>query len=137
MGGVLDIVRDVTETVLAEKAKRQSEERLDLAMEAAELGMWFHDPETGVVFADDRMYRIFGSPDRSGSAAYWLEILHPEDKELVGRHFAEAMEGKRGYDLEYRIVKSDGVHWIRSKGRVIGAPGLLWLAHSGGVARGA
>ena len=121
--GVLDVVRDVTETVLAEKARRESDERLDLAMEAAELGMWFYDPETGVVVADDRMHRIFGSPAPSGSVTYWLDLLHPEDSKLVGKHFQEALQGRHVYDLEYRIVRPEGVHWIRSKGRVVGAPG--------------
>ena len=123
--GVLDIVRDVSSIVIADKARRESEERLELAMEAAELGMWSYEPDTGVVVADERMHRIFGSPDLSGSVTYWLDLLHPDDSVRVGKHFSEALEGKHSYDLDYRIVRPDATRWIRSKGRLIqpaGAP---------------
>ena len=119
--GVLDIVRDVSEMVLAAKARRENEERLDLAMGAAELGMWSYDPVSDIVAADARMHRIFGSPDLSGSVTYWLDLLHPDDSARVKEHFAEALAGKHPYDLEYRIMHRDGIRWIRSKGRLIDA----------------
>ena len=59
IAGVLDVAQDRTEEALAGKARRESEEHLNLAMESAELGMWFYDPATGIVVADDRMHRIF------------------------------------------------------------------------------
>lgn len=120
--GVLDVVKDVTTAVLTERSKRESDERLDLAMEGAELGMWFYDSESGVVVADRRMHKIFGSPDTAGPVDYWLDLLDPEDSERVGEHFAGALSGKHLYDLEYRILRADGVRWVRSKGRVVGPP---------------
>ena len=120
IAGVLDVAQDRTEEVSAEKDKQESEERLGLAMESAELGMWFYDPSTRTVVADDRMHRIFGSPDREGPVDYWLKLLHPEDSDRVARHFEEALEGKHPYDLEYRIIRHDGIRWLRSKGRIAG-----------------
>ena len=118
IAGVLDVAQDRTEEMLAGKARRESEEHLNLAMESAELGMWFYDPANGIVVADDRMHRIFGSPKESGSVGYWLDLLHPEDSERVRQHFEESLQGQHPYDLEYRIVRPDGIRWLRSKGQV-------------------
>jgi PAS domain S-box-containing protein len=118
VAGVLDVAQDRTEEARTERAKRESDERLNLAMESADLGMWSYDPATGIVAADERMHRIFGSPQGAGSINYWLDLLHPDDSERVGKHFQESLEGKHPYELEYRIIRPDGVRWLRSKGRI-------------------
>lgn len=118
IAGVLDVAQDRTKEAAAAKAKRESEERLHIAMESAELGMWFYDPSNLRVVADERMHHIFGSPQGAGSVNYWLDLIHAEDSERVGRHFQESLEGKHPYDLEYRIVRPDGIRWVRSKGQV-------------------
>ncbi len=123
IAGVLDIAQDQTEEAATAKAKRESEERLNLAMDSADQGMWFYDSQTGIVVADERMHRIFGSPQGEGSVNYWLTLLHPEDSERVAQMFQGALEGKHPYDVEYRIVRPDGVRWVRSKGRLTGACG--------------
>ena len=117
--GLLDIAQDVTASIEASKARRESEQHLNLAMQSADLGMWFYDALTGIVIADDRMHAIFGSPQGKGSIDYWLDLLHPDDSQRVGQHFADALAGKHPYELEYRIVRPDGIHWLRSKGRVV------------------
>ena len=121
--GVLEPFRDVTEAVRTAAAKRESDERLELALEGAGLGMWFYDPETGIVHADDRMHRIFGSPDPVGTPEYWLNLVHPEDRSRVAEHFAGAVAGKHPYDIEYRIAYPDGIRWVRTKGRLFGEEG--------------
>ena len=121
--GILEPFRDVTEAVLTAAAKRESDERLELALEGAGLGMWFYNPESGIVHADDRMHRIFGSPGPAGPPEYWLDLVHPEDRSRVGEHFAGAVAGKHPYDIEYRILHPDSVRWLRTKGHLFGADG--------------
>ncbi len=89
-------------------------------MEAAELGMWSYDPVERVFTADATMQRIFGSPAPAGGFDYWITMLHPEDRERAETHFTQALAGELPYDIEYRILRSDGIRWLRSKGRVVG-----------------
>ena len=98
----------------------EQNEHLQLAMDCAVMGIWSYDPAEGIVVADERMHRIFGSLTLEGAIENWLERIHPEDRTRVEEHLAGALAEKHLYDLEYRILRDDGVRWIRSKGR------LLW-----------
>lgn len=109
-----------TATALAERKLLQSHEEFETGMEAACLGMWHFDPKTGIVTADERMHRIFGSPEPNGVVDYWLDLLHPEDRDRVGEHFAGVLAGKHDYDIEYRILRKGEVRWVRSKGKAVG-----------------
>lgn len=62
--------------MLATQGLHRSEQELQPAMESAGMGMWFYDPATLVVFADERMDRIFGSPEPNGVVDHWLDLLH-------------------------------------------------------------
>jgi len=114
-------VRDITDRKLAEEALRDSEERLQLALESANLGTWSYDAETGISTGDPAMQRIFGSEQASGDFHYWMKFAHPDDREAIGADFAAALSGDAAYETEYRIVRpTDGeVRWIRSVGRVL------------------
>ena len=126
LSGIVCFALDVTERRhsghalrQSEETQRRSEERLQLAMEAADLGMWFYDFADRVVVADQTMHRLFGSPERGGEMHEWLGRLHPEDNDRVRAHAVQALAGEHPYDLEYRIQRPDGVRWVRSKGRVV------------------
>ncbi|RRA48090.1 PAS domain-containing protein [Acidipila sp. EB88] len=119
----LGIVLDITSRKESEETLTRREEQLQLAMESAELGMWSFDTEQGVLIADATTQRILNAPVRQGTIDYWLQFIHPEDADRAAIHFDEALAGIRPYQLEYRIVRADGIRWIRSKGRVVGQPG--------------
>ncbi len=105
-----------------------ADEDLQLALDCAGMGIWHYDVSTGLVTADDRVQEIFGSVEATGNIAYWLEFLHPDDRERVVRHFREALAGASRYELEYRIVHPDGERWVRSKGRVLAQPAMRMFA---------
>jgi PAS domain S-box-containing protein len=121
--GVVNPGSEDTATVLAERTLRTREEEFDLAMESAGLGMWHYNPKSQLVVADQRMHRIFGSPATDAPLAYWLLLLHPEDREMVEKHFEGALQGAHLYDLEYRILRNGETRWVRSKGKVVGPNG--------------
>lgn len=118
--GVANPGHEDTVAFLAERELRKSREELSVGLEAASLGMWHFDPKTGMVIADERMHRIFGSPEPNGAVDYWLDLLHPEDRDRVGEHFRGVLAGKHDYDIEYRILRNDEVRWVRSKGKAYG-----------------
>jgi PAS domain S-box-containing protein len=114
---------DVTSRTLSEAARRDSEEQLRLATEAAEIGLWDVDVGSDRLFWPPRVKAMFGiSPDRPVSLRDdFYPCLHPEDHDRVAEAFSAALDPKRRalYDVEYRTIgKEDGViRWVAAKGR--------------------
>jgi PAS domain S-box-containing protein len=133
-GAVVELrgsVRDITDRKLVEEALRSSEERLQLALQAARLGTWSYDQATGIGTADGIMQRMFGASQPAGDFDYWIAFVHPEEREATGLGFQSSLSGITGYEGEYRIIRpNDGeIRWIRSLGRITrGADGPLRMA---------
>ena len=103
-------------------ALADSEERLRLATEAAELGFWDVDPINETLLWPARVKAMFGiSPHVPVTMQDFYDRLHPEDRERTSAAYALASDPSRRelYDVEYRTVgKEDGVvRWVAAKGR--------------------
>ncbi len=97
-------------------------EHLQLALEAAHLGTWYWDEETGRTVWDARLEAIHGMAPGTFGGTYedWKASIHPADRaECVAR--VEAVMAAPGpYVLLHRCVWPDGsVHWIEGRGRVM------------------
>jgi PAS domain S-box-containing protein len=101
-----------------DSALRESEERLKLAAEAAEIGMWLLDIEGQRFWATDRARTIFGyEPDLDITMERFMESVSPSCREPVAEAVRRAVEGGSGIDIEYRIVLPDGrERWLHSCG---------------------
>ncbi|HEX8385350.1 MAG TPA: PAS domain S-box protein [Rubricoccaceae bacterium] len=105
----------------AERALREREAHLDLALDAAGLATWeWFVPEDRVVWSD-RMYVLYGyvvggvEPDY----ATWASHIHPDDRPAVDLALERAMEGEPDYAVEFRIVPAGGgERWIEARGRL-------------------
>lgn len=128
---------DLTAVARAEAAAAESERRLRLAHEAAELGSWQWDMASGLVVWDTRLEEIFGLPPGGydGTFDTWLAMIHPDHRDEVMEIVNDALARRASYRLDFRVVWPDGsVHWVESYGRVTsddaGAPtgtiGCVW-----------
>ncbi|MEH1785062.1 MAG: PAS domain-containing protein [Nostoc sp.] len=99
---------------------RESEERIRLATNAAELGMWFWNITTNEVIWTEKCKQLFGmSLEAEISFEIFLNCVYPEDRQCIHEAIAHSIEEKVDCDIEYRILWSDGsIHWIAAKGRV-------------------
>lgn len=114
------IVQDVTASMLAERLKRESEERLDFAMEAADIGDWDMDLRTNVARRSLRHDQCFGYTKPVAQWGYGTLLAHifEEDRSRVDRSYQSAMAGEGDYNVEFRVNWPDqSVHWLWSKGR--------------------
>lgn len=122
--GVIGISVNITERQKAEEALRESEYFFKESQRAGYIGSYKTDFVAGFWESSEVLDRIFGI-DKSyvRNLAGWLEIIHPDDREMMGHYLTEEVIGKRGtFNKEYRIVrKSDGeVRWVNG----LGKPGL-------------
>jgi PAS domain S-box-containing protein len=62
----------------------------------------------------NRGVREFTGRTHEELALHWFELVHPEDGPRVRAAWADARAGSRGYKLEYRLRRRDGVYrWLR------------------------
>jgi PAS domain S-box-containing protein len=107
----------------AEASLRQSEERMSLAAEAANLGLWMWDVERNEVWMTDKGRTLLGfTPDERVDYAAVAALVHPEDREAREANIRHAVETKGEYTMEYRVVLPDStVRWIGTRGHFIEA----------------
>lgn len=117
---MLGVLQDITERKQTEIALLQSKERLHIATESTNTGMWFWDLTDNKLVWTDVCKRLFGL-DLAGEMTYkrFLEALHPEDRDRTHAAVQKAITERKVYEIEYRCVWSDGsTHWILAQGRV-------------------
>lgn len=116
---MVGVVVDISDRKQAEIDLHNSEERLRLATEAADLGMWFWDLTDNNLVWTTRCKTLFGiDPDRSMSYELFLSSLHPDDRDRTQKAVIRTLEEKVEYNIEYRTIWPDGsLHWIAAKGR--------------------
>ncbi len=116
------MVVDITERKAAEAELMAARADLDLAVQAARMGRWDHNPHAGIRFWDARARDIFGlAEDVDNSYEAYERLIHPEDIAGVRAAGAAALNpsGKGRINHEYRIHRaSDGERrWIETFGR--------------------
>ncbi len=113
------VMQDITARKGTEEDLRRSDERLNTAMDAARLGGWDWDLETGRIIWFGYHAALFGLGDDQFDGRYetFEQYVHPEDRKGVSHALAEARDQGKTYAHEYRVVWPDGsAHWIAARG---------------------
>lgn len=111
------ILRDATERKVMEAQLLEVTDRLTLAARAGQVGIWDHDVVNDVLVWDDQMFRLYGITREQFGGAYeaWQAGIHPEDRRRADEEHQLALQGKRDFDTEFRVVWTDGsIHYIRA-----------------------
>jgi two-component system sensor kinase FixL len=111
---------DVTELVNKDQALRESEERMRVAAEAINLGIWEWDLTKDEIWATNARRALVGWP-ASGKIDWndFLSSLHPDDRDRVRQTVDDAIRGGEDFDSEYRLILPDGiVRWMSMRGSV-------------------
>jgi len=113
--GVAAIERDITERKRAEQELRDTEQRLSLALRAAEVGVWDLDFAANTVWRSPRHDEIFGYDELLPRWDLELLIDHvlPEDRDGARHAFKLGVEAGQ-LNLECRIVRhcDQALRWI-------------------------
>ncbi len=120
--GTASIGRDITEQVRSQRALRESEERLRLALSASRTGIWDVELATGKVTWTEECFSIFGiTPEQfDGKADRFWERVHHDDVQRIRTAFEMSLARRVPYRQEFRIVRPDGeLRWVVNYGRVV------------------
>lgn len=116
-------IRALEKEADAARAVQESEERLRLALAAADQGMYDLNVQTGETVVNDEYARMLGydpATFRETNEA-WIERLHPEDREPVAAVYRKYIAGEIPvYKVEFRQRTAEGGwKWILSLGKVV------------------
>jgi PAS domain S-box-containing protein len=119
----LCLVTDFTERKQMEVVLRESEQRLELALEGGAIGLWDWNLKTGRAVLGEwatRMRRNVGY-EQPPNIRNWKRAVHPDDWEKVSEVLNGHLSGRLPfYEVEYRMrTKSGEWKWFRSRGKVV------------------
>ena len=128
---------DITERKAVELRVQSLTERLQLATEAAQVGIWDFDIAQNKLVWDKRMLELYGVAGGTfdGTFGAWKDRVHPDDRARAEVEYREAVDGKKPYNTSFRIVRPDGeereicarAHVQRNPaGRAVRVVGVHW-----------
>jgi len=117
------IVQDITERKHVEFLKKESEERLTLAVNAARAGIWDWVHKTGELKFNSYFYEILGFAENEieNNLQAFVELVHPADVEMVRTEFGNLFSKQTSvFRAEYRMkTKTNTWKWILTYGEVV------------------
>jgi PAS domain S-box-containing protein len=106
----------------AEASSRQDEERLAMAMTAAQMGTWEWDMQKNTAKWSTETKRIFGllPDDPETSSEEFYQMIHPDDRLSVQNAIARSVNEGTPYEAEFRMIHPDrSIRWVRGRGKVL------------------
>lgn len=118
--GLTCVVRNVTETRRTAESLRESDLRLSMAVQSANMGVWDVDMQTGKTLWLGNTESLFGyAPGEYGGTQAEFESRIPtDDLETMKQIGQQAVKERKPFQVEHRVIWPDGsVHWLSSHGQ--------------------
>jgi len=118
---VLAVVRDITDRRAAEEQKQKllMHDRLQFALDAAQLGWWHYDPLRRVISGDTRSKEILGVTADEIAIDEIVKLMHPDDAERVWAALGTSLDpiDRRRSAAEFRVWRGGTeVRWVEVHG---------------------
>lgn len=112
--GLIGVIQDVTESKMAERALRRSEQRLAMALAASRMGVWEWDARTDKSFWSPECLEILKLDDDCATFDSFLEMVHPDDIARAEDMRRKVREGRAVGPEDFRVVgpRGDGERWV-------------------------
>jgi len=115
-------VQDISDLKQIESQLRESDERLELAMEGTGLVLWDWHIAEGKVIPGKRWFDLLGftNEELGNNIDDWMNLTHPKDLERATQKISSHFQSETAsFESEHRLRHKDG-HWvlIEAKGKV-------------------
>ncbi len=103
---VIGVARDITDSRIAEDALRRSEERLNMALSATNLGLWDWNLVNNEVYFSPIWFSMLGyGPDElPQKLETWTNLLHPDERDVALNAVQEVIKNREElFDIEFRL----------------------------------
>ena len=118
--GYQGVDTDITERKVADEALKESEFFFKESQKAAFIGSYKTEFIKGFWESSEVLDKIFGiDKDYNRSVQGWIEIVHPDERELMNNYLMEEVIAKqKPFNKEYRIVRKNDsqVRWVLGQG---------------------
>ncbi|AVU76324.1 bifunctional diguanylate cyclase/phosphodiesterase [Pseudomonas sp. Fig-3] len=119
---LLSTFLDTTERKLAEQALKDSQERLDLALDSAQLGTWDWHIPSGMLYGSARAAQLHGLEPKPFHESFdaFFEGVPDDERNNMRNAYRSLREGPAGnYQLTYRVQMPDGsARYLESRARL-------------------
>lgn len=109
-------MNDVTDRIRASIELKESEAKLREAQKIGKMGHWELDVRSNQLSWSEQLYRIFQIEPETfeGSYDFFLNTIHPEDRERVNNAYLNSLETKEPYEITHRLLLKNGeVRYVR------------------------
>ncbi|SDQ82923.1 PAS domain S-box-containing protein [Pseudoxanthomonas sp. CF385] len=109
--GLIGASLDITDRKAVEASHREIEERYRLAALATSDAIWDWRMADGHVIWNEALATLFGHDRLESSAQWWLDNIHPDDRERIGDSIHAVIDhGGDVWSAEYRFRRADGAY---------------------------
>lgn len=114
----IDQIVDISELKQSEMINHRLMERITLANEAGEIGVYEWNIVSNEMMWDRRMYAMFGLPvEQKPSLDLWRQSTHPADRDRLDSALLNTTRDATAFDVEYRILHQDGLRSLRTQAK--------------------
>lgn len=123
---------------LAHAARRDflsvDQDRVALALEVGQIGVWEWDLASGKSVWNSQMYRLIGAaPSEEPAAEVLMTLVHTQDRAVLDAKIAHSIATQTDFSDDFRIHRADTgeQRWIAARGRVLTNPAGQAIAMMG------
>lgn len=122
VSGLIGAITDITALQKSKDTLLVQKQRLELALEGSQDGIWDWDMKSDVVFFSSKWKSIMGyeAQDSPNTLSSWLNLVHTKDMAVVNQKLKEHLDGNSElFFVDHRIRNSNPLQWVTVRGKVI------------------
>ncbi len=120
--GLGGIIFDVTRQHKTLESLKLEKERIEVILEASQIGLWDWDIGTDVVTWDAKCFEMLGYAPEAFPLNYdaWVRLMHQDNVKVAQEEVRRQMEAGGTFSVQFQLRKIDGTYaWIEGRGRVV------------------